>query len=243
MVNGLRPSHWSPPVPRTHRISRALQHGKAFTGCATPLSPSCCTRSVLIDIAACDRLPKQRVASKWCALLTGAGRVHGLAGPVASRSGEVHADAVQRGFWCCLPSVHRGECASQGARAAGCRGRDRPPGASPSLLESAQATLWSVQCRFGAEDCMRRLCGTPPAGWVLHPRTGPSRARRGAESAVFRPPRGRGRANPRPARAPGYPFRSSRLGLGHWTWLYGEFRLITVRCAKSEHLCPIYSHN
>ena len=175
MVNGLLPSHWSPSVPRTHRISRALQHGKAFTGCATPLSPSCCTRSVLIDIAACDRLPKQRVASKWCALLTGAGRVHGLAGPVASRSGEVHADAVQRGFWCCLSSVHRGECASQGASAASCCGRIRPPGASPSLLESAQATLWSVQCRFGAEDCMRRLCGTPPAGWVLHPRTGPSR--------------------------------------------------------------------
>ena len=91
--------------------------------------------------------------------------MHGLAGPAASRSREVHADAVQRGFWCCLPSVHRGECASQGASAASCCGRIRPPGAPPSLLESAQATLWSVQCRFGAEDCMRRLCGTPPAGW------------------------------------------------------------------------------
>ena len=169
MVKMLRPSHWSPSVPRTHRIRRALQHGKAFTGCATPLSPSCCTRSVLIDIAACDRLPKQRVASKWCALLTGAGQVHGLAGPVASRSGEVHADAVQRGFWCWLPSVHRGECASQGASAASCCGRIRPPGAPPSLLESAHATFWSVQCRFGAEECMRWLCGTPPAGWVLHP--------------------------------------------------------------------------
>ena len=111
------------------------------------------------------------------------------------------------------------------------------------LLESTQAMIWSVPCRFGAGDDVKRLCGMPSAGPCSTPRTGPSRARRGAESAVFRPPRGRRRADPRPARAPGYPSRSSRLGLGHWTWLYGEFRLITVRCAKSEHLCPTYSHN
>ena len=232
MVNGLLPSHWSPSVPRTHRISRALQHGKAFTGCATPLPPSCCTRSVLIDIAACDRLPKQRVASKWCALLTGAGRVHGLAGPVASRSGEVHADAVQRGFWCCLPSVHRGGCASQGASAASCRGRIRPPGAPPSLLELAQATLWSVQCRFGAEDCMRRLCGTPPAGWALHPRTGPSRARGGADPAVFRPTQGRGRARPHQARAWGYSPQSSRPAPCPGTCLCRAYRVIMKRYAQ-----------
>ena len=155
--------------------------------------------------------------------LTGVSLVHGLAGPVASRSREVHADAVQRGFWCCLPSVHRGECASQGASDASCRGRIRPPGAPPSLLESSQATIWSAQCRFGAEDCMRRLCGTPPAGWVLHPRTGPSRAQRGAESAVFRPPRGRGRASPHQARASGHPSRSSRPALGSWAWLYSAY--------------------
>ena len=104
----------------------------------------------------------------------------------------------------CLPSVHCGECASQGASAASCCGRIRPPGAPPSLLESAHAMFWPVQCRFGAEECMRWLCGTPPAGWVLHPRTGPSRARGGANPAVFRSTQGRGRARPHQARAWGY---------------------------------------
>ena len=102
------------------------------------------------------------------------------------------------------PPSTRGECASQGASAASCCGRIRPPGAPPSLLESAHATFWSVQCRYGAEECMRWLCGTPPAGWVLHPRTGPSRARGGADPAVFRSTQGRGRARPHQAWAWGY---------------------------------------
>ena len=96
----------------------------------------------------------------------------------------------------------------------------RPPYWSRPKPRSGRS---SAALEFGAEDCMRRLCGTPPAGWVLHPRTGPSRARRGAESAVFRPPRGRRRARPRQARALGHPSRSSRPAPGSWAWLYSAY--------------------
>ena len=67
---------------------------------------------------------------------------------------------------------------------------------------------------------MRWLCGTPPAGWMLHPRTGPSRARGGADPAVFRPTQGRGRARSHQARAWGYSPQSSWPALGPGTCLY-----------------------
>ena len=73
----------------------------------------------------------------------------------------------------------------------------------------------------------------PPHGSVAGPQ-------RGAELAVFRPPRGRERARPHQARASGHPSRSSRPAPGSWAWLYSAYiALVTLdaRNALKVNVC------
>ena len=56
--------------------------------------------------------------------------------------------------------LHRGAADAQSRRVDGCRDAEWPLGYTPCLLEPYRPRIWSGQCRFGAPECVRWLCGT-----------------------------------------------------------------------------------
>ena len=111
-------------------------------------------------IIAHRRPPGPRMAARSVARLTGVVSDHIMDGTVPLCYCGVREVAVQHHLRHRLPYVYRGGLASRPARAASWRGRARPRGADPCLLELPQATYWSVPCRFGAEQCVRRSNST-----------------------------------------------------------------------------------
>ena len=111
-------------------------------------------------IFAHGRPPGPRMVSRSLALLTRVELDHILDGTVPFCYCRMHTKAAQHHLRHRLPCVHRGRLASQPTRAASRRGRARPRGAKPGLLELPQAIYWSVPCRFAAEECVRRLSST-----------------------------------------------------------------------------------
>ena len=121
----------------------------------------------------------------------------------------VRAVAVQHHLRHRLPCVYRGGLASQPARAASCRGRARPRGADPCLLELPQATYWSVPCRFGAEKCVRRSNSTTSGIGAYTPIRAACGSRRRVGWALFRLLRGLSMAAPQQARVAATPHGSA----------------------------------
>ena len=145
------------------------------------------------------RPPGPRMVSRSLALLTRVELDHILDGTVPFCYCRMHTKAAQHHLRHRLPCVHRGRLASQPTRAASRRGRARPRGAKPGLLELPQAIYWSVPCRFAAEECVRRPSSTISDIGAIPP-YGPGRSSRGGVGwTLFRLLRGPGKASPRQA--------------------------------------------
>ena len=145
----------------TQRNRRASPHAKAFCGCATPLSPPLRT--------AVRQRPGPRTPSAADAAL----RVHKARSPHQTRSGSRYGQAgcllhqgrppggaVRFAFGHRLPPSRCVRWAARGAHTEGCRDRGRPLEAKPCLAKPAKATRWWPQCRFAAEEGVKRRDNT-----------------------------------------------------------------------------------
>ena len=175
-------------------------------------------------IFAHGRPPGPRMVSRSLALLTRVELDHILDGTVPFCYCRMHTKAAQHHLRHRLPCVHRGRLASQPTRAASRRGRARPRGADPCLLELPQATHWSVPCRFGAEQCVRRPNSTTSGIGAYTPIRAARGSRRRVGWALFRLLRGLSMAAPQQARVAGYPARFSRPAPGRWPYFYHAYK-------------------
>ena len=92
------------------------------------------------------------------------GLAHGTARPVACCIKEDRPEAVRFAFGHRLPPSRCVRWAARGAHTEGCRDRERPLQAKPCLPKPAKATRWWPQCRFAAEEGVKRrdntICAT-----------------------------------------------------------------------------------
>ena len=158
---GMCPAHQGRPGPPTDRNRRAFPHGKACSGCAASLPPP--LRTAVRRLARRDP-PTAAVAadarqsvnpSHWSRPGPRSGRPSAAfkrrsacgdcTAPVLSRSTTLvrgPIGATTRSMW------------AHGER---CTGGARPPNCQSCLPELAQATGWSVPCRFATGESVRRL--------------------------------------------------------------------------------------
>ena len=121
-----------------------------------PCAPRCGNDLVL----ALHRLPMPRFAFTRQDLLTRLGLAHGTARPVACCIKEDRPEAVRFAFGHRLPPSRCVRWAARGAHTKGCRDRGRPLEAKPCLAKPAKATRWWPQCRFAAEEGVKRRDNT-----------------------------------------------------------------------------------
>ena len=125
-----------------------------------PCAPRCGNDLVL----ALHRLPMSRFAFTRQDLLTRLGLARGTARLVACCIKEDRPVAVRLAFGHRPPPSRCVRWAAQGAHAEGCRDRERPLEAKPCLPKPAKATRWWPQCRFAAEEGVKRrdntICAT-----------------------------------------------------------------------------------
>ena len=152
-------AHQSRPGPSTDRNYRAFPHGKARSGCAASLPPPLCTAVRRLagrdpPTAAVAADARQSMSpSHWS-----------RPGP---RSGRPNAALKRRSACgdCTAPVLSSSTTHTQqpigattrsmGAHGERCTGGARPPNCQSCLPELAQATGWSVPCRFSAGESVR----------------------------------------------------------------------------------------